>query len=151
MVSILLAIAPFIPIVLNIAGFFIKMYGTSEENLKIFKKLVENGKDTGKISVDSHIRLSAMHAGMEAEMEEKRKLQAAREVRVVHAEDRADAWVQAASIDGDLEVREIVVGDEVGVARIAEQECRAVTPAAVAGAFASHVVIRLVPDDGVPG
>jgi hypothetical protein len=76
-VSILLAIAPFIPIALNIAGFFIKMYGTSEENLKIFKKLVENGKDTGKMSVDTHIKLSAMHAGMLAEMEERKKLKEA--------------------------------------------------------------------------
>lgn len=73
MITFLIALAPFIPAMLSIAGFFIKMFGTSEANLKAYQEMVQKNKDAGLISVETYNKLNDFHALMLKKMEEKEK------------------------------------------------------------------------------
>lgn len=69
MIAFLIALAPFIPAVLSIAGFIIKIFGTSEANMKAFQEMVQKNKDTGLITVDTAEKLEQFHKEMMEEYE----------------------------------------------------------------------------------
>ncbi len=61
MLAVLLAVAPYIPAVLEFAGIFIKMFGASAANLQAYADMIEKNKDSGLITVETYERLSAYH------------------------------------------------------------------------------------------
>lgn len=71
MIAFLIALAPFIPAMLSIAGFFINMFGTSKANLDAYEKMVQQNKDSGLISVDTAEELFAFHQKMLTKYESK--------------------------------------------------------------------------------
>lgn len=71
MIAFLIGLAPFIPIILDVVAFLIKMFGTSKENLKAYEDMVQKNKDSGLISAETARRLSGFHAEMLAEYEKK--------------------------------------------------------------------------------
>jgi uncharacterized membrane protein len=73
MISFLLALAPFIPIVLQIAGIMIKWFGASEKNLKLYEELIKNAKDAGQISVENATKLQSYREQMRADYETRKK------------------------------------------------------------------------------
>jgi predicted MPP superfamily phosphohydrolase len=64
MIAFLISLAPFIPIILQIAGILIKWFGTSEENLKAYADMVQKNKDAGLITVDTARKLQGYHDEM---------------------------------------------------------------------------------------
>ena len=75
MIAFLISLAPFIPIILQIVGWLIKMFGTSEENLKLFGEMVQKNKDLGRVSVESARLHDEMYAKLKARHEERQKAQ----------------------------------------------------------------------------
>jgi hypothetical protein len=73
MVSFLLALAPFIPVVLNVIGWLIKMFGTSEENLKLYGEMIQKNKDLGRVSVETARRHDEFYQQLLDEHEAKKK------------------------------------------------------------------------------
>jgi hypothetical protein len=73
MIAFLIALAPFIPALLSVAGFLIKMFGTSEANLKAFEAMVQKNKDAGLITVETYQRFQDFHQQMLQEYEAKQK------------------------------------------------------------------------------
>lgn len=57
-------LVPYIPIVLDLAGFLIKMFGSSDANLKQYQDMIQKNKDAGNISVENYQRLSDWHKQM---------------------------------------------------------------------------------------
>lgn len=53
MIAFLIGLAPYLPIILQLVGWLIKMFGTSEENLKLFGEMVQKNKDLGRVSVET--------------------------------------------------------------------------------------------------
>lgn len=53
MVAFLLTLTPYIPILFNFVGWAIKMFGTSEENLKLYGEMIKKNKDLGRVSVEA--------------------------------------------------------------------------------------------------
>ncbi len=70
-ISILLAIVPFIPVFLQIAGFFIGRFGASEENLKAYQDMVEKNKDSGHTSVETYEKLDQYDKEMDEDLAKK--------------------------------------------------------------------------------
>lgn len=62
--GLLAALAPFIPIVMEIAGFLIKMFGASKENLQQYQDMIQKNKDAGLVTVENYQRLSDWHQQM---------------------------------------------------------------------------------------
>lgn len=73
MIAFLIGLAPYIPIMLQIAGFFIQMFGTSKENLAAYQDMIQKNKDAGLITVETAQKLSDFHAQMKADYEAKQK------------------------------------------------------------------------------
>lgn len=57
MIAFLISLAPYIPIILNVAAFLMKQFGTSEDTLKAYVDMVKQVNNAGLLSVDSHDRL----------------------------------------------------------------------------------------------
>jgi hypothetical protein len=53
MIAFLIGLAPYIPIILQVVGWLIKMFGTSEENLKLYGEMIQKNKDLGRVSVET--------------------------------------------------------------------------------------------------
>ncbi len=71
MIAFLITLAPFLPVVLQIAGILINMFGTSKENIQAFQDMIQKNKDAGLITVDTEQKLSDYHAQMKADYEKK--------------------------------------------------------------------------------
>jgi hypothetical protein len=61
MIAFLISMAPFLPVILQIVGFLINMFGTSKENLAAYQKMIEANKDAGLITVDTYKKLVEFH------------------------------------------------------------------------------------------
>ncbi len=79
MIAVLISLAPFLPVFLEIAGFLIQMFGTSKANLEAYNAMIQKNKDSGLITVDTAQKLSDFHAQMIADLEAKEKAQAEKE------------------------------------------------------------------------
>lgn len=66
MIAFLISLAPFIPVMLQIAGFFIEMFGTSKANLEAYQSMIQKNKDSGLITVETAEKLSDWHKQMMA-------------------------------------------------------------------------------------
>lgn len=64
LLTVLGAIVPYLPILLNLAGFAIKYFGASDANLKQYQDMIEKNKDAGNISVENYQKLSDWHQQM---------------------------------------------------------------------------------------
>lgn len=53
-ISFLIAMAPFIPALLSVAAFFLKMFGSSEKTLQEYQDMIQRLKDDGRISIETH-------------------------------------------------------------------------------------------------
>ncbi len=73
MIAFLIALAPFIPAMLSIAGFFIKMFGTSEANLKAYQDMIQKNHDSGQITTETYEKLTDFHQQMLIEYQAKLK------------------------------------------------------------------------------
>lgn len=73
MIAFLISLAPFIPVVLQIVGWLIQMFGTSEENLRLFGEMVQKNKDSGRSSVETARRHDDMYAKLKARHEARKK------------------------------------------------------------------------------
>lgn len=62
--AILGALAPFLPIALQIAGWAIQFFGASSANLKAYQDMLEKNKDAGNITVETYSKLSDWHKDM---------------------------------------------------------------------------------------
>lgn len=71
MIAFLIALAPLIPVMLSIAGFFIQMFGTSKANLDAYQAMIQQNKDAGLITVDTYTKLNDFHKQMREEYERK--------------------------------------------------------------------------------
>ncbi len=77
MIAFLIAAAPFIPGILSVVTFLIKMFGTSEANLRAYAEMIQKNKDSGLITVETYERLSDFHKQMLAEYDAEDKAKAA--------------------------------------------------------------------------
>ncbi len=64
MIGFLISLAPFIPAMLEIAGFFINMFGTSKANLQAYADMIQKNKDSGLITVETYQKLVDFHKQM---------------------------------------------------------------------------------------
>ncbi len=71
MIAFLISLAPYIPVMLEVAGFFISMYGTSAANLELYAEMIQKNKDAGLITVETAQKLSDFHAQMKADYDKK--------------------------------------------------------------------------------
>ncbi len=71
MIALLISLAPFLPVLLNIAGILINMFGTSKANLQAYADMIQKNKDSGLISVETAQKLSGYHEQMLADYEKK--------------------------------------------------------------------------------
>lgn len=53
MIAFLISLAPFLPVILQLVGWLIKMFGTSEENLRLYGEMIQKNKDMGRVSVET--------------------------------------------------------------------------------------------------
>lgn len=58
------ALAPFLPILIEVAGFLIKMFGASADNLKQYQDMIQKNKDAGLVTVETYQKLSDWHKEM---------------------------------------------------------------------------------------
>lgn len=73
MIAFLIGLAPYLPIILQVVGWLIKMFGTSEENLKLFGEMVQKNKDLGRVSVETARLHDEMYSTLKARHEERKK------------------------------------------------------------------------------
>lgn len=59
MISFLISLAPFLPMILNVAAFFMKLFGSSADTIKEYEAMVKKLSDDGSLSLQSHDRLLA--------------------------------------------------------------------------------------------
>lgn len=69
--AILAAFVPYLPVLLQLAGWLISWFGASKENLQQYQDMIEKNKDSGLITVDTYQKLSDFHAQLSAEYEAK--------------------------------------------------------------------------------
>ena len=67
MIAFLLALAPFIPSILSLAGFAIKLFGASEKDLQAYADMVQKNKDSGLITVETYERLKGYREELKRE------------------------------------------------------------------------------------
>lgn len=72
MIAFLLTLTPYIPIILNLVGWIIKMFGTSEENLRLYGEMVQKNKDAGRVSVETARKHDEFYQEMLKEYEAKK-------------------------------------------------------------------------------
>ncbi len=79
MIAFLISLAPFIPMILSLVNFLIKMFGASAADMKAYADMVEKNKDSGLTAVETYKKLSGYHQEMLAEYaaDEKAKADAA--------------------------------------------------------------------------
>ncbi len=73
MIAFLISMAPFLPVVLDIVGMFFSAFGASAENLKLYQDMITKQNQSGLLSLQSHDRLLAHQAAIEARMKSKNK------------------------------------------------------------------------------
>lgn len=66
--GIIAALVPYLPVILDLVGFFFRWFGASEKNLAEYQKMVENAAKEGLISVESHDRLMNHKKAIEARL-----------------------------------------------------------------------------------
>ncbi len=71
MIAFLITLAPYLPVVLQIVGYLISMFGTSKENLAAFQDMIQKNKDSGLITVETARRLQDFHAQLLADYDKK--------------------------------------------------------------------------------
>lgn len=57
-------LVPYIPILLDIAGWAIKLFGASDANLQAYQDMIQKNKDAGLITVETYQKLSGWHQDM---------------------------------------------------------------------------------------
>ena len=62
--SICAALVPYIPILLQVAGWAINFFGASQANLQAYQDMIEKNKDSGLITVETYKKLSDWHQQM---------------------------------------------------------------------------------------
>lgn len=61
------ALAPFLPVVIQIAGLLIQWFGASEKNLQQYQDMIQRYKDAGLKTVETAQKLQDFHAQMKAD------------------------------------------------------------------------------------
>ncbi len=59
MIAFLIACAPFIPAILSVVSFLMKMFGSSERDIRAYEDMVRKMNASGRLSIESHDRLLA--------------------------------------------------------------------------------------------
>lgn len=57
MLAVLAGLVPFLPVLLQIIGWGLKLFGSSAETLRQYEKMIEDANKAGLLSVESHDRL----------------------------------------------------------------------------------------------
>ncbi len=71
MIAFLISLAPFIPVMLQLAGYLMNFFGASKENLAAYQDMIQKNKDSGLITVETARKLSDYHSQMTADYEKK--------------------------------------------------------------------------------
>ncbi len=71
MIAILLSLAQVMPVLLNLVGWVMSIWGTSKENLQIYTDMVAKQNASGDLSIISHDRHLSNIAAIEARMKAK--------------------------------------------------------------------------------
>lgn len=59
MIAFLISLAPFIPAILSVVSYLIKLFGASEQTMKDYEDMIKQCNDAGILSVSSHDKLLA--------------------------------------------------------------------------------------------
>ncbi len=73
MIGFLIACAPFIPTFLSLAGLLMKLFGTSEKDIRAYEDMIMKMNAAGRLSLESHDRLTAHKDAILKRQEEKKK------------------------------------------------------------------------------
>lgn len=57
-------LTPYIPILLDVAGWAIKFFGASQANLQAYQDMIQKNKDAGLVTVETYQKLSDWHQQM---------------------------------------------------------------------------------------
>jgi hypothetical protein len=63
-IAFLISLAPFIPVMLQLAGMLISWFGASAANLAAYQAMIQQNKDAGLITVETAQRLADYHQQM---------------------------------------------------------------------------------------
>lgn len=72
--SILLGLAPFMPILLDFIGWIASAFGISQQNYQIYQDMIQKQNNAGLLSLTSHDRLLGHQAAIEARIKAKAAL-----------------------------------------------------------------------------
>ena len=81
MIAFLISLAPFLPVILQVVGWLISLFGTSKANLEAYQAMIQKNKDAGLISVETAERLAAFHAQLLADAEARAKADAEKKLK----------------------------------------------------------------------
>lgn len=70
--GILTALAPFIPMILQVGLILLRVFGASKEQLEEFQKLVEAESNSGRLSVETRDKLLSQKNAIQARIEAKK-------------------------------------------------------------------------------
>jgi len=71
MLAFIIGLAPYIPVMLQVAGFFIQWFGASKENIAAYGAMIEKNKDSGLISVETYKTLADFHKQLSDDLQKK--------------------------------------------------------------------------------
>lgn len=73
MMSFIGALVPYIPFILQVVGFYLKMFGASADTLQQYQDLIDRANKEGHLSLESRDRLTAHKDAILARLEAKKK------------------------------------------------------------------------------